>query len=270
MNEAQSGDERVVIPLQPGSNAWCRRIVRGMVLVCITLALVVVWFVGLPITWIQPKWRRKWRHFVFRTWSRTSLAICSIRVEVVGALPVQPCFLVANHLGYVDVLVIAASIDATFVSMKEIERWPLFGSMARQFGTVFIDRAQKRDIPSVNRELESAFERSDAVVVFPEGRHTRGASVLEFRAALLEPAARANRPVAWAVLHYATSASDPPASIVIPWVGVAFWRQALVLLAVKRVEARLEFGEDVVRGSDRKELARILHAKVSGCFVALE
>ena len=94
--------------------------------------------------------------------------------------------------------------------------------------------------------------------------------MLPFRPSLLEPAAREDHPVAWAVLHYATGKNDPPASLSIPWVGVAFWRQALVLLALERVDARLEFGTDVLRGSERKELAQELYERVAARFERLD
>lgn len=269
MNEATSSDKAHALTLQPGLRAWMRRLVRVTALFVATLALVVVWFCGLPFTWIVPGLRRRWRRFVFWAWARAALRVCSVRLRIVGQLPEKPCFLVANHLGYMDILVIAACVDATFVSMKELERWPVFGLMARQFGTVFVDRGDKRDIPAVNQAIEHAFEQSDALVIFPEGRHTRGDRVLPFRTALLEPAARGDHPVAWAVLHYATGPKDPPASYSVPWVGVSFRRQALVLLALERIDARIEFGADVVRRADRKLLAQQLHERVSARFEPL-
>jgi 1-acyl-sn-glycerol-3-phosphate acyltransferase len=270
MSAIQSRDGAFETALQPGWRAWLRRVLRIAALAIATLALVIAWFLALPFTAFWANARRKWRRIVFQAWARTTLRVCSIRMHVVGELSVKPCFLVANHTSYVDVLVLAATVDATFVSMKELERWPLFGLMARQFGTVFIDRAKKRDLPTVNREIERAFERSDAVVIFPEGTHTRGDRVLPFRPSLLEPATRAGRPVTWAVIHYETSPRDVPASRAIPWVGMAFSRQVMVLLALEGVEARVEFGTEVLRGGERKELARELHQRVNERFVPLK
>lgn len=252
-----------------GFRAWMRRIVRATLVLTLTLALALAWFFGLPFTWGSGTRRRRWRKRVFQVWSRTMLRICSCSLRVAGVPPRAPCFLVANHVSYVDVIVIAATLDATFVSMSELEGWPLFGTMARQFGTVFIDRSKKRDIPAVNAELERALARSDAVVIFPEGRHSRGDVVLPFRPSLLEPAARGGHAVAWAVLHYATGASDPPASRVLPWVEGTFAHQAFGLLALARIDATLTFGEDVVRGDERKLLAENLHARVAQRFTPL-
>jgi 1-acyl-sn-glycerol-3-phosphate acyltransferase len=258
-------------PLQRGFVAWTRRIVRIALLAAITTALVVAWFVGLPFTWGSARRKRAWRRIVFQSWARAALWICRVRVEVRGALPLaEPCFFVANHLGYMDILVIASVLDATFVSMNELERWPVFGFMARRFGTIFVDRKRKRDIPEINRQMEAALERSDVVVLFPEGRHSRGTGVLPFRSALLEAAARTQRAVAWGVLHYATGPDDPPAAQSVPWVGVTFKEQVLVLLALGRVDARLEIGADVVRGDDRKRLAEETRARIVAHFEPLE
>lgn len=270
MNEAQSAPPARALVLQRGLRATARRLLRAGALCAVTLALACAWFAAWPLMRMLPRFARRWRRVIFRSWARSALWICRIETRVAGGLPERPCYLVANHLGYVDILVIAAHVDATFVSMKELEGWPFFGLMARQFGTVFVDRSQKRAIPDVNRAIELAFERCDAVVIFPEGRHTRGAGVLPFRPALLEPAARDGHPVAWAVLHYSTASADPPASQAIPWVDVPFLRQARLLLALERVEARLVFGADVVRQADRKELARLLHERVSAAFVPLQ
>ncbi|MBL8859620.1 MAG: 1-acyl-sn-glycerol-3-phosphate acyltransferase [Planctomycetes bacterium] len=236
----------------------------------VTFVLACVWFVGLPFTSRARHSRRKWRRFIFQAWSRSVLRLCGVRLAVVGAPMPGPCFLVANHLGYMDIMVIASCVDATFVSMQEIVRWPFFGLMARQFDTVFIEREKKRDIPAVNTELESALARCEAVVIFAEGRHTRGANVLPFRPSLLEPAARGGHAVSWAVLHYATLESDPPASQAIPWVDEPLWRQVLVMLALERIDARLEFGQEHLTGDDRKVLARELHERVSRHFKPLK
>lgn len=243
---------------------------RASLGLAVTLALCVVWFVGLPFTWGNVARRKGWRGFVFRAWSRAILRCLAIHVHVRGTLKPGPCFLVANHLGYADIFVIASQTNAMFVSMAELERWPLFGFMARQIGTIFIDRDKKRGIPTVNAQMDTAFEAGYVVVLFPEGRHSRGADVLPFRPSLLAPAAKGDRPIAFATLRYETGPNDPPASQAIPWVGVPIFGQALGLLALERIDAEIVFGDELVRGDDRKELAQELHARISRAFVPLD
>jgi 1-acyl-sn-glycerol-3-phosphate acyltransferase len=261
-------EEPSAAPLQPGIAAWTRRIARILALSLVTLVSVLLWFVAIPVTLINSGARRAVRRTIFRAWSRLVLRICGVRLARTGDLPGEPCFLVTNHLGYIDIVVIAACFDATFVSMREVVTWPVIGLMARQFGTVLLDRKRKRDIPDVNREMERALERSDVVVLFPEGRHSRGVSVLPFRAGLLEPAARTGRPVAVGVLHYATGPNDPPAARAVPWVGETFRKQVLVLLALARIDARLDIVA-VVRGDDRKQLAEEARTRIVERFEPL-
>lgn len=253
--------------LQSGFVAWFRRIVRIALLALLTLFTSVAWFAGLPLTFQSARRRRAWRKRLFQGWSRAALRICRVHLVVRGSLPAGASFFVTNHLGYLDILVIEAAFDATFVSMRELERWPVFGPMARQFGTVFVDRGSKRDIPNANRSMSAALGRGEVVVLFPEGRHSRGTGVLPFKSAMLEPAV--GRPVAWGTIHYATGAKDPPAARAIPWVGVTFRHQALILLALERVEARLDIGADLVCSRDRKRIAEDTHARIVARFEPL-
>jgi 1-acyl-sn-glycerol-3-phosphate acyltransferase len=235
-----------------------------------TIALSLLWFGGLPFARGRHRRHERWSDFLLRTWARAMLRATRIRVTVTGTPPAGPCFLVANHLGYVDVFVIAAHVDCRFVAIEQMARWPLFGFMSRRLGTIFIDRSRKRDIPAVNVEIERAFQRGHVVVIFPEGRQSCGASVLPFRSALLEPAARNAHPVAWATLGYATTPGDPPASQSVAWVGCTLLRHARDFLALRRVEATLTFGAGLVRSRDRKQLADELHAHVAAAFRPLE
>jgi 1-acyl-sn-glycerol-3-phosphate acyltransferase len=255
--------------LQTGLVAWSRRIVRIARLALITGCMSCAWFVGVAFTIGSPRRRRAWRKRVFQSWSRAALRICRVHLVVRGSLPEGAGFFVSNHLGYLDILVIEAAIDVTFVSMREVERWPVFGPMARQFGTIMVDRGRKRDIPVANSAMRAALERGEVVVLFPEGRHSRGTGVLPFKTAMLEPAASLGRPVAWGTIHYATGPKDPPAARAIPWVGVTFKHQVLVLLALERVEARLDIGADLVRSGDRKRIAEETHARIVAHFEPL-
>jgi 1-acyl-sn-glycerol-3-phosphate acyltransferase len=239
---------------------------RLPVLVSGTLILTLTWFALLPATLGSPGRRRRLRGFVFGSWSRLCLAGLAIETEVAGAPPAGPCFLVANHLGYVDIWVLSALRNCVFVSMAEVRRWPLIGTMARFFGTIFLERADKRSIPLVNREIARALADGHTVVLFPEGTGSRGAHVAPFRPSLLEPALQSGARIVWAALRYETSAGDPPASRSVAWVETHFAIHLLRALQNRGVRARVVFGEAVTGATDRKTLARELHARVSDAF----
>ena len=48
---------------------------------------------------------------------------------------------VANHLSYLDILIISAEMPCFFVAKMEIGGWPFFGKAAQMGGTIFLDRA---------------------------------------------------------------------------------------------------------------------------------
>lgn len=246
-----------------------RRLLRVLFVVTTTLALSLAWFVVLPFCAGSRERRRSWRRVVFGSWARAVLGICGVRVEARGALPREASFLVSNHLSYVDVLVLASLDDVVFVSMAELVRWPMIGLMARQFGTIFVQRERKRELPEVNEAIERALAEGSSIVLFAEGRASRGVDVLPFKPSLLEPAARAGHAIGWCTIHYATVAVDPPPSISVCWSDMHIGEQAARLLGLERVDATVTFGDGVVRGDDRKALARELETRVRAAFVPL-
>lgn len=250
-----------------GARAGCRLLLFAVA----NLVLALVFFLGLPLTLGSPVRRRRWRNAVFAAWARISLACAAVRVEVRGTPPRGPCFLVANHLVYLDIWILAAATSAVFVAESGIARWPFFGFMARRLSIIFIDRKNKRAIPEVNRRIEEALACGHVLVVFPEGTNGDGKSLLPFRSSLLEPAARGGVPVAWATIAYRTRAPDPPAADAVVWKrGVRLPLHARRLLLLDRIEATLTFGEGRVQGSDRKALAADLHRRVAAGFPAVD
>lgn len=246
-----------------------RRVARVAGVVTTTLVLSLVWFVVLPFCAGSHDRRRRWRRLVFGSWARSVLRICGVRVEARGSLPREASFLVSNHLSYVDVIVLASLHDVVFVSMAELVHWPMIGLMARQFGTIFVQRERKRELPEVNEAIERTLAEGTCIVLFAEGRASRGLDVLPFKPSLLEPAARAGHAVGWCTIRYATVPIDPPPSISVCWSDMHIGEQASRLLGLERVDATVTFGDGVVRGDDRKALARELETRVRAAFTPL-
>ena len=155
-----------------------------------------------PAGW--PRLRRLTRNAIFRVWARICLRIVGGRVRVEGKPPRAPFLLVCNHLGYVDILVLAACTDAWFVAKMEMCSWPLVGMLCPSVGTIFIDRQLGRDVLRVNRLIENVLADGYGVVIFPEGTSTQGFDVRRFRTSLLDHPARSGMPVHVAALTYRT------------------------------------------------------------------
>src|SRR5438105_10536864 len=72
-------------------------------------------------------------------WARRMLAILGIELRLAGTPPARgPVLLVANHISWLDIVVMHAARHCRFVSKSEIERWPLIGTLATGAGTLYI------------------------------------------------------------------------------------------------------------------------------------
>lgn len=225
-------------------------------------------FIALPLSKPFPRARVRWNGWIFRRWGRLFLRILGVRVTTHGRPPAAPFFLVANHLSYVDIPLIASHTDAAFISKAELETWPAMGLISRWAGTVFIDRSLKRDIPRVLSEVKNRLELGQGVVLFPEGTSSAGAKVCAFRPSVLEVPARGQLPVSWATLAYRTPAGENPAHLAVCWWGdMTFFDHFYALLGIRSFEAIVTFGDQPITAPDRKQLSARLHAAISESFL---
>jgi 1-acyl-sn-glycerol-3-phosphate acyltransferase len=255
-----------------GSRLKKLRVARRMALGGGILAVSGLLFLaGLPLRALAPARHPAYRRWAFRWSCRALLWMLDAHVEVSGRPPRPPFLLVANHLSYLDILVLASQVPHVFLSKAEVKKWPGIGPLCRAAGTLFIDRAARRDIPVILAQLEAVLDRGEGVIFFPEATSSPGAGLLPFRSPLLALPARRSEPVHYAVLHYRTTPGSPPAQRSVAWAGnVPFAPHVLGLLALPRIDVRLDFGPEPVIESDRKRLAERLFAAISERFEPLE
>jgi 1-acyl-sn-glycerol-3-phosphate acyltransferase len=244
--------------------ASLRLVFVGMLTGLAGLALMA----GLPFTRLVPDTHARWVAGIYRIWARLFLFNMGIRVTVHGEPPKAPFFLVANHLSYVDIPLLANYVDTAFISKAEVETWPLMGAISRWAGTIFIDRSSRRDIPRVLAEIEERLARHQGVVVFPEGTSSSGGEVCRFLPSLLEIPAQAAYPVSYASLAYQTPAGENPAHLAVCWWGdMTFFKHFYALLGVPRFDASVTFGAEPITDRDRKQLSVRLHQAVTEQFI---
>ena len=244
-----------------------RRYRRIALLLLVTGVFFAILWTAFALLLPAPRLHRPARNAIFRVWARICLRVIGGRVRVEGSPPRAPFLLVCNHLGYVDIPVLAACTDAWFVAKMEMRSWPLVGMLCRSVGTIFIDRQLGRDVLRVNRLIEDVLADGYGVVIFPEGTSTQGFEVRRFRTSLLDHPARSGMPVHAAALTYRTESGEPPAHLSVCWWGDApLFAHAQRLFELRRFDVVVRFGPVAVRGSDRKELAARLLSEVERLF----
>ena len=252
-----------------GPLALLRAVARLPLLLVVTLIYLLGW--GLLALW-------PWRHAgrvalrrgATRHWAAAICRVLGARIEVLGALPRGPGFLITNHSGYLDIPVLMSLTGCRFVSKREVGNWPLIGFLARCAGTLFVHRGPgARDAGVTLEGMAGALEDGDLVVFFPEGTTSPGERILPFRSGLLSLPARDGHPVWPAALVYETG--DPEVD---PGVGLAWWgRQSLLqhawrLVCMPGFTVRIATAPAVEAGH-RKHLAQALHHRVATLHAAL-
>jgi 1-acyl-sn-glycerol-3-phosphate acyltransferase len=210
------------------------------------------------------------RPAVCRVWARCVARIVGLRIHSVGPLPVAPCVVVANHLSYLDIVVLGASVPAVFVAKSDMAAWPFLGRPARAAGTLFIDRTNRFLLPSALAAITRVLDRGGNVVVFPEGTSSDGRRVLPFKSSPFEPAAAGGHRVYYAALLYETGPGMPhPEQAVCWWGDMTLLGHLCGLLALPRVTARIQFGVDPGGEPGRRAMANRLHRSVSDAHAEL-
>lgn len=128
------------------------------------------------------------RFGVRRFWSRFTCWLLGVRIRASGrAATEHPTVLVANHVSYLDVIVLGTLTDATFIAKSEVDGWPLFGYIARRVGTMFIRRHWRQALVQRN-EMAARMRTGESFVLFAEGTSSNGLGTRPFKTSLLSVA----------------------------------------------------------------------------------
>ena len=138
-----------------------------------------------------------------QAWARRMLHISGIELVVQGEpLAKGPVLLVANHISWLDILVMHSTGYCRFVSKSEVQRWPLVGTLASGAGTLFIERESRRDAHRVVHHMVAHLQEGQVLAVFPEGTTGDGLTLKPFHANLIQAAITANVPVQALALRF--------------------------------------------------------------------
>jgi 1-acyl-sn-glycerol-3-phosphate acyltransferase len=201
-----------------------------------------------------------WRLFGRRSpWPRRFLGwvarAAGMRVRVAGTPLERDVLFLANHLSWLDILVLAGASGTAFVAKAEVAATPVVGWLAGLNDTVFVARSERSAVRGQADALRAALASGQPVALFPEGTTDGGPEILPFRASLLAalfpplPGVKV-QPVA---LDYGAAAHD------LAWVGdeAGLANVRKVLSRRGTVPVTLHFLAPVDPGAgDRKALAR--------------
>jgi len=115
--------------------------------------------------------------------------ICGADVKVEGATAKTGDLLIANHVSWLDIMVLAGATGCAFISKAEIRGHPLLKWVADQNRTIYVDRADRRAIHDQARSILDELKRDQPLALFPEGTVGDGGTLLPFKPSLLSAVA---------------------------------------------------------------------------------
>lgn len=146
---------------------------------------------GLALATLYPHLPAGRRRRLLKAWSRQLLSILNIGIQIEGTQPARSdgaCLIVANHVSWLDSLVLNAIHPSRFITDAEVRDWPFIGWLCQRGGSIFVERAMRPHANSVNRRVEILLRQGSCVALFPEGSATDGRQTGHFHSALIQPA----------------------------------------------------------------------------------
>jgi lyso-ornithine lipid O-acyltransferase len=256
--------------------------IRALVKIAGTLILFILYLLASLIACLLPvraRTRRVWMTGLVSFFAGLLLRLYGVRVTASGSKKFfEPHHLghlvVANHLSYVDVLVIASLAPAVFVTSVELRNTLLLGQLARLSGSLFVERRKasglRQEIDAITAVLNQGF----SVVLFPEGTTFNGDRVHPFKQSLLDAAVKAKCGILPVCLRY-QRVNDRPLSaasrdLVLYYGGISFFRHFPRFLTLRSVEVRISVLTPIIAKADesRKHLAERAHEAISAEYQA--
>ena len=149
---------------------------------------------------------------ILKSWSRQLLLILNVVIQIEGqqhACGEEGCLIVANHVSWLDIIVLNAIHPSRFIAKSEVRDWPLIGWLCRRCGTVFIERALRQNASMINRHISLLLKQDVCIGLFPEGTTTDGIQVGHFHSALIQSAIDAGTRLLPIALRYQDEENKP-------------------------------------------------------------
>ncbi len=217
------------------------------------------------ILWLQfPRLGRDGRLVEIQRWAQNILQILEIEVQCDGVRGApHAALVVANHLSWLDVLVVQSLMPGVFVAKSEVRHWPLIGSMAAACATIFVDRSSRQSARTMVDGTLAAFAQGYSVVAFPEGTSSDGSDLAAFHANIFEGAIKAQTQIQPLTLRYVHAHSGLPSKEALFIDDMTLASSLRSVLKSSSIRSHVHVGGAISSlGHNRKSLAHQAHQSI--------
>jgi 1-acyl-sn-glycerol-3-phosphate acyltransferase len=226
---------------------------------------------ALIVWWYFPRLEQAQRLVHIQQWASRILEILHIEIECTGVGSAgRAGLIVANHLSWLDILVIQSLSPGVFVAKAEVRHWPVFGAMAQACATIFVERLSLRSTSCMVDSTVAAMEQGWSVVAFPEGTSSDGSTVAAFHANIFEAAIRAAAQVQPLALRYVNPETGVATQAALFIGEMGLLTSLRQIMATSAIRAQVRIGGNLsCDGHTRKSLARQAHQRVQAQLLEL-
>ncbi|MCJ8312775.1 MAG: 1-acyl-sn-glycerol-3-phosphate acyltransferase [Pseudomonadales bacterium] len=150
---------------------------------------------------------------------------------------------VANHVSWIDIIVLGSVIPTHFLSKAEVRKWPLIGWMAHQVGTLFIQRGGGGDVELLKKQMLHYVNTQQNILFFPEGKTGKGDKLMAFRPRLFSIAVDSGANIQPMSIKYG---NQKAAHEVIPYqLKQNTFNNLLTVMAFGQIDVYVSFGQQI-------------------------
>ena len=156
-------------------------------LLCRVVALALAFLVLAPPHWVALRWLGRRKSVAPILFHRVFLWLFAVRVTQSGTPPMEgeAALVLANHVSWLDIVVIGSLRPLSFVAKSEIAGWPIISALAALQRTIYIDRQRRGATATVSAAMGHRLAEGELIVLFAEGTTGDGNRLLPFRSALV-------------------------------------------------------------------------------------
>lgn len=216
-----------------------------------------------------PRLNKEQKLSEIQNWSRETLNVLDVRLEHVSEMKQslhseRPILLVANHVSWVDALIIQAIQPSIFVAKFEVKNWPVVGAIAAACGVIFVKRGSASSARQMVDDVAQALHNGYCVAGFPEGTSSEGSDVQLFHANIFEAAIHQEIAVQTLTLRY-THPTTGGLCTKAAFIGeLGFLESLHQVMSAKGIVANVYVGEILSpRGHSRRSLAQLSQRTIS-------
>jgi 1-acyl-sn-glycerol-3-phosphate acyltransferase len=226
----------------------------------------------------DPKEQRQFLYGLVHRKSKVLLGAMGVELEVEGRenfKPGQNYLIAANHLSYLDPLILASVRPMAFVTSIEMKQAFFLGTLTELGGCLYVERRSRGNIRREISEIENALRAGFHVAIFPEATSTDGSKILPFKRPLFSAAIHSARNVLPVMIQYeeidgqrvSTRNRDR-----VCWYGdMRFGRHFVRLLDFQKIRIRVTIIPEipVTPGSERDTITENAYRAISEIYIPI-